>query len=932
MNDAPTFASPYFDPQQLRVELTRLFREAGNNPQDARPQILERLKRLLRDAHGLARLALEADGKGRRCAEGISQFQDELIRLLYDYTTIHVYRTDNPDDAERMAIIATGGYGRGLMAPGSDIDLLFLLPYKQTAWGESVVEYMLMLLWDLGQKVGHATRTVDQTIRMSLADMTIRTAVLDSRLILGASDLFADLQQRFAADVVRGTASQFFEAKLAERDQRHKRSGASRYLVEPNIKDGKGGLRDLHTLHWLVRYLDVGTRPGAARPGDIFTKAEQSTFRRCEDFLWTVRCHLHFLAGRPEERLSFDRQPALAGRLGYVDRGGLRAVERFMKHYFLVAKDVGDLTTILCATLEMQQLVRTPSVGSLMDPLGWRMRRRVRRTTDFRIDNGRLNVADTKVFERDPVNLIRFFAVADEAEALVHPAALRLILQSLRLIDDRVRNDPEANRIFLSLLTGSAHPETTLRRMNEAGVLGRFIPDFGTVVSMMQFNMYHHYTVDEHLIRTVGIVAEILRGEAGQAHPLAHKLIDGLGRARVLFVAAFLHDIAKGREEDHSIAGARVAAYLCPRFGLDAEETALVEWLVLRHLDMSTIAQSRDLSDPKTSRDFASIVQTAERLKLLLILTIADIRAVGPATWNGWKGQLLRTLYHETLPLVEGRRKSVTGSEAVAASADRIAAAKQALSRKATNVAPAVLNAFIERQYDDYWLRTDTRRQLEHLKLADAADRQKLAFVTDYATDTFTSVTELTVLAPNHPRLLSLFAGACAAAGANIVGAHITTTRDGAALDTFLLRREFDHDEDENRRAQRIGDMMRRLLDGETTLEKLLGGRRKDSRGPLQAFTVEPEVTIDNDISDQFSVVEVAGLDRPGLLYEVTAALSDLSLDITSAHITTFGERAVDAFYVTDLEGAKIVTAERRAAISEALTKVLSGEAVRETS
>jgi [protein-PII] uridylyltransferase len=357
-----------------------------------------------------------------------------------------------------------------------------------------------------------------------------------------------------------------------------------------------------------------------------------------------------------------------------------------------------------------------------------------------------------------------------------------------------------------------------------------------------------------------------------------------------------------------------------------------VEWLVLHHLDMSTIAQSRDLSDPKTSRDFASIVETAERLKLLLILTIADIRAVGPATWNGWKGQLLRTLYHETLPLVEGRRKSVTGSEAVAASADRIAAAKQALSRKATNVGPAVLSAFIDRQYDDYWLRTDTRRQLEHLKLADAADRQQLAFVTDYATDTFTSVTELTVLAPNHPRLLSLFAGACAAAGANIVGAHITTTRDGAALDTFLLRREFDHDEDENRRAQRIGDMMRRLLDGETTLEKLLAGRRKDSRGPLQAFTVEPEVTIDNGISDQFSVVEVAGLDRPGLLYEVTAALSDLSLDITSAHITTFGERAVDAFYVTDLEGAKIVTAERRAAISQALTKVLSGEVVRETS
>ncbi|MDP1909626.1 MAG: HD domain-containing protein, partial [Hyphomicrobium sp.] len=437
-----------------------------------------------------------------------------------------------------------------------------------------------MMMWDLGQKVGHATRSVDQTIRMSLADMTIRTSVLDARMIHGDAALFKDLEHRFATEVARGTASQFFEAKLAERDQRHQRSGTSRYLVEPNIKDGKGGLRDLHTLNWLVKYqaLSAKSRPNAEPP--VFTRAEEGRFRRCEDFLWTVRCHLHFLAGRPEERLSFDRQPALAGRLGYVDRGGLRAVERFMKHYFLVAKDVGDLTTILCAALEMQQLVRTPTMDAFLDPLGWRTRRRIRRISDFRIDNGRLNVADAKAFERDPVNLIRFFAYAEETQARIHPAALRLIWQSFRLIDDNLRSNPEANRIFLSLLTAPSNPEATLRRMNESGLLGRFVPDFGRVVAMMQFNMYHHYTVDEHLIRTVGVVSEILRGEAGKAHPLAHKLIVGLQRQRVLYVAAFLHDIAKGRAEDHSIAGARVARQVCPRLGLDAEETALAEWLV----------------------------------------------------------------------------------------------------------------------------------------------------------------------------------------------------------------------------------------------------------------------------------------------------------------------------------------------------------------
>jgi [protein-PII] uridylyltransferase len=920
MTHSAAFTPPYFDKMGLRVELTALFRASGNNPEAARPGVLERLKALLRDARDSARLALEADGKGRACAEGISCFQDELIRLIYDYTTTHVYRTDNPDDAEHMSVVATGGYGRGLMAPGSDIDLLFLLPYKQTAWGESVVEYMLMMMWDLGQKVGHATRTVDQTIRYALADMTIRTAVLDTRLVLGDRGLYDELTRRLVTDVIRGTASQFFEAKLAERNQRHQRSGASRYLVEPNIKDGKGGLRDLHTLHWLGRYLALGSELAGREELAMFTRAEQSTFRRSEDFLWTVRCHLHFLAGRPEERLSFDRQPALAGRLGYVDRGGLRAVERFMKHYFLVAKDVGDLTTILCGTLEMQQLVRTPTLDALLDPLGWRMRRRIRKKSDFRIDNGRLNVADAKVFERDPLNLIRFFAYAEEAQARIHPGALRLIWQSLRLIDETLRNDPEANRIFLSLLTAPGNPEATLRRMNEAGVLGRFLPDFGAVVSMMQFNMYHHYTVDEHLIRTVGVISEILRGEAGKAHPLAHKLIGAVGQPKVLYVAALLHDIAKGREEDHSIAGARVARNLCPRLGLDEAETDLVEWLVLHHLDMSTIAQSRDLADPKTSRDFADIVETPERLKLLLILTVADIRAVGPTTWNGWKGQLLRTLYYETLPLVEGRRNEQ-------AAADRVRSAQAALRQAASSVDPEGIETFVARQYDDYWLKTDTRRQLEHLKLAAAARTKGLSLVTHYATDAFTAVTELTVLAPNHPRLLSMFAGACAAAGANIVGAQISTTRDGAALDTFLLSREMDLDEDEERRARRIADSIEKLLKGETTLDNLVA-RQRQAKGPIEAFSVQPEVTIDNDVSDGLTVIEVVGLDRPGLLFEVTSALSDLQLDITSAHITTFGERAVDAFYVTDLANEKIVIPERQAAIRDRLETVLRGETV----
>jgi [protein-PII] uridylyltransferase len=912
--ERPVSAAPFFDPIALRHELTALFRAHGNDAGSARPAVLERLKQLLKDARAAARGRLEAQGKGRHCAESLSHFQDELVRLVYDYTRIHIYRTDNPSDAERMAVIATGGYGRGLLAPGSDVDLLFLLPYKQTPWGESVVEYMLYLLWDLGQKVGHATRTVEQCLKLSEADITIRTAILDSRLILGDRALFTELQTRFATQVVRGTAREFIAAKLAERDERHRRTGESRYRVEPNVKDGKGGLRDLHTLHWLAKYIAVGN--GERDPYGMFTPAERSTFRRCEEFLWAIRCHLHFLTGRPEERLTFDVQPALAERLGYArTRGGLIAVERFMKHYFLVAKDVGDLTTVLCSALEMQQLKTSPTLAAILDPLSWRTRRRIRRMTDFRIDNGRLNVADAHVFERDPINLIRFFAYAEETGTFYHPSAVRLLRQSRTLIDDRLRGDPEANRIFLGLLTGS-NPEATLRRMNEAGVLGRFIPAFGRIVSMMQFNMYHHYTLDEHLIRTVGVVAEIDRGEAGQVHPLSHGLFKTVSNRRALYLAAFLHDVGKGQTEDHSVAGARVAQELAPRLGLSASETEVVVWLIEHHLVMSNFAQTRDLSDPKTIRDFADIVQTADRLKLLLILTVADIRAVGPGIWNGWKGQLLRTLYYATEPLVSGRHVEPAVS-------DRVAAALASFREASAKAFPgASVDDYVARHYPDYWLRTDPRKQLDHFRLVQRAEESELKFATDVATDAFTAVTELSVLAPNHPRLLALFAGACAAAGANIVGAYISTTRDDFALDTFLLQREFD-EEDELRRAQRVGQIIEQLLMGQLRLSELMAKRRSAS-SRTRAFSVPPEVVVDNALSDQFTVIEVSGLDRPGLLYDLTSALSDLNLDITSAHITTFGEKAVDAFYVTDLTNKKITSSSRQKAIGDRLTAVLS--------
>jgi [protein-PII] uridylyltransferase len=908
---------PYFDGLTARRELTKHF-NTSLSVADARAKVLDSLKTLVRTGRQSARNALEVDGNGRRCAAGLSLFQDELIRLIYDYTVTHVYRATNPSDAEHMAIVATGGYGRGLLAPGSDIDLLFLLPYKQTPWGESVAEYMLYLLWDLGFKVGHATRTVEQCLKLGHSDITIRTALLDSRLILGDAQLFAEFEDRFRSGIIKGTARQFIDAKMAERDDRMRRAGESRYRVEPNIKDGKGGLRDLHTLQWLSKYI-FGQEVGAAAvEAGIFTPEEVQTFRRCEDFLWRVRCFLHFLTGRAEEVLSFEVQAAMAQSLGYTNRGGLRAVERFMKHYFLVAKDVGDLTTILCGALEMQQLKSAPHYKRLLNPLNWKTRREVRQRTDFRVDNDRLNVADANVFARDPVNLIRFFAQAVSMGTYLHPDAIRVLRGSLRLIDDNLRNDPEANHIFLSLLTGKNNPEASLRRMNEAGVLGRFLPEFGRIVAMMQFNMYHHFTVDEHLLRTLGNVTAIERGELASELPLSTAIFPSIQNRRALLVAAFLHDIGKGRKESHSIVGARIARKVCPRLGLTAAETELVVWLIQEHLTMSNFAHSRDVSDPDTVRAFANIVQSPERLKMLLVLTSADIMAVGPGVWNGWKGQLLRTLYHETEPLVAGGHTQIPRSE-------RIDQALIALRAALPGWPPREVDDFVTRNYPNYWLRTDTATQVVHAAVVRDAIRSHSKLATSVKTDAFTAITELTVFAPNHARLLSLFAGACAAAGANIAGAHITTTRDGYALDTFLLNREFKDDEDELRRAQRISEMIQRLLAGKERLPVLLQRRQKGARG-IEAFTVEPEIIINNAISERLTVIEVSCRDRPGLLYELTSALSDLSLDIASAHITTFGEKAVDVFYVTDLVGKQIVSDARQAAIRARLQSIMLGD------
>jgi [protein-PII] uridylyltransferase len=876
-----------------------------------RVQVSSLIKDCLAAARAAAEKQLLIDGQGTACAEHLAQTEDAIIKTVFDFARGRVFPGS---DEVALSIVAVGGYGRGTLAPGSDIDLLFLIPNKADGRVSQIVEFLLYALWDARQKVGHATRSIDDCLKLAKTDNTILTSILEARFICGEEKQFDQLVQRFRGEIVQGGAKKFVTDKLAERDLRYTKSGQSRYAVEPDLKDGKGGLRDLHTLFWIAKFIFNANSTEELDDKGAFTKSELARFKKCEDFLWAVRCHLHFIAKRGEDKLSFDRQAELAERLGYKSHHGLKHVERFMKHYFLIAKDVGDLTRIFCASLEAKQFKEAPSLSRMFGKLIPRKANALRGTKAFKLESGRISVVDEHVFAKDPVNMLRIFKQASDTGLEIHPDALKDIRKSLRLIDDALRNNTEANALFLDILTTSTTPETLLRMMNEAGVLGRFIPDFGKIVAMMQFNMYHHYTVDEHLIRAVGILSDLERGNLSGDHPLSASLFPTLTSRRTLYVATLLHDIAKGRGEDHSIAGERIARELCPRLGLSAAETETVAWLIRHHLLMSETSQMRDLNDFKTILDFTAVVQSPELLKLLLILTVADIRAVGPGVWNGWKGQLLRTLYAESEPLLTGGHTAISRK-------DRVLEAQNNFLSHYPSWNDEERKQATSRHYDAYWLNVSVDRQQRHQLLIDKATPGDA--VTDIHTDAFAAVTEITVYTPDHPRLLALITGACAAAGANIIGAQIFTTTDGMALDTILLQREYAEEEDERRRAARVCDSITKTLRGQLRLREALA-EAQQVQGRARAFKVSPRVIIDNSHSNKYTVVEINGLDRVGLLHGLTEALFHLNLNIASAHITTFGEKAIDVFYVTDLTGAKIESETRKMQIEKSLMSVLA--------
>lgn len=950
--DAATLAS--LTPEGLAACLARELRDA--TPENAtipeRDEAVAIFRRQLGRYQADIRGQFEAHVlKGAQAAKQIAAFTDVMLRGIVDLALRATGTQTNAGQGEveipsagRLVVAATGGYGRGMLAPFSDIDLLFLTEEENAQSAHRLVEYVLYFLWDLGLKVGHATRTINECIEEAGKDTTVRTALLDARLLAGDAALFAMFEARYIVACVEAGAAGFIQDKRRERLERHRRFGDSPYLVEPNIKEGRGGLRDLQTLYWMCRNT-FGTRhvmdllaPEFIWMG-LLTEQEAARARRSWDFLWTVRLHLHYVAGRAEERLTFDMQPVIGARMGYTRHGRQNGVERFMRHYFLTAREVMRLTHVLEPAVLRQAQGPVATAAKADEAM---------REAGFTLVDGQILPERGISFDQEPIKMMQLLDWARMRRRPLHPLGRhQLIRWERRAIS--LRENLEAARIFLDLLCGETEAQEPPRRrressvaeegavsvssgyeqhtppghahwlhiLNETGIFGRLIPDWARIVGQMQFDTYHVFTVDEHTIEAVRIMDEVMAGRMADEIPVAYELVKGLHSRRALYMAVLLHDIAKGRGGDHSEIGAEIAADLCPKLGMSGEETETVSWLVLHHLLLSHTAFQRDIDDPKTILDVADIVQSPERLRLLLLLTIVDMRAVSSRVWNAWKATLLRELYVRVAEVLAGGLATTERDV-------RVRHAKEITAEilAEDGVSSQDIDRFLGLGYAGYWLSFDHETHKRHARLIRDADARDAPLTVEVLPLPARGVTEVTVYTVDVPGLFSKIAGALALAGASIVDARIHTMMHGMALDTFWIQDTAGSAYEETHRLARLCSLIEQSLSGQIDIGAEIaqaGFGHMPMR--MRAIHVPPRVVIDNGASNAYTVIEINGRDRPGLLHDVTAAMSEENLQIASAHITTYGVRAVDVFYVKDLFGLKITDKKRLEEIRDRLLK-----------
>ena len=790
-----------------------------------------------------------------------------------------------------IALVAVGGYGRGELHPASDIDLLLLTARDRHKDLRPFAEGLLHFLWDMGLEVAHSTRSLADCVSEAKKDITVATNLMEARLLAGDLALFDQLRAKTGPAKI-WPSSKFFAAKRAEQVARHHRFDDTAYKLEPNVKEGPGGLRDIQTVQWVTqRHYGSGALDELVAH-KFLSEDEHRALIRGRDFLWHIRNSLHYLARRREDRLLFDHQRALAAQFGYVDKEGALAVEQLMKRYYRTVKELALLNEILLQHFE-EAILAPPRAKPV--PIN----RRFHARNDF------LEAVNAKVFERAPFAMLEMFLLLQQHPRLkgVRASTIRLLRENLHRIDDKFRKDLAARSLFMEILRQPRGITHELRRMNAYGVLGAYIPAFGKIVGQMQHDLFHVYTVDEHILFVVRNLRRFTVPEFRHEFPLASELMQRAVKPERLYIAGLFHDIAKGRGGDHSTLGEKDAAAFCRHHGLSEYDTRFVCWLVRHHLSMSATAQRQDIADNEVVLKFAELVGDQEHLDSIYLLTVADMRGTSPAVWNAWKGRLLAQLYAATTQVL--RRGFATPIDREAHIADL---QNDALARLAGVSAEAVRN-FWQRMDADYFLRHDADGLAWHARViapAGAADMPLVA--ARYGADIGGS--ELMVFAADRPDLFTVLTAGFDRLNLSIVDARIHTTKTGFALDTFVFLDRNNKAIVEPRALSHLEQAMR------AQIVKPQPGRSIDSTHiprQLKQFPIETATRFSLSRNSQLTLMEVTAHDRPGLLYQIALALEACAANLVIAKIATYGERAEDIFFISDRNGAPIGETQQQA-------------------
>jgi len=813
-------------------------------------------------------------------------------------------------DLKNVAIVALGGYGRNELCPYSDIDLMFLYKPRNKSFAKDITEKLLYLLWDLNFEVGHSVRTIDECLELCLdddEDTTILTSLLDGRLIFGDKDLYNNFEKKLFNDLMPSISSKFIQKKIKENEERIDRFGRSIYLIEPNVKEGEGGLRDIHYALWIAQAKFKVKTFDELLPKGILLEKELRTFEKGLNFLLLIRSELHYLAERREDRLGFEFQEKIAKFLGFKD-AELPAVERFMRIYYLRANDIREQSNRLiekCVTVPRAK-IRAPKAVSLEH--------------GFIIQSSMLSVSSAEMFNDDPANLMRAFEYADKHEVRMNNYLVELIRESVNrtTIDESVRTNEEFNASFLRLLRKGKNVADTLFEMNRLRLLGYFIPEFGKIVCMGQHDAYHVYTVDVHSIFMVREIENLINYKYDEEFPLLTKTAESVMKRHVLFLACLFHDMGKGEGRNHAQKGAAMIPKIAKRMGLTRVDGEQLEFLVKHHLIMTHFSQRRDIHDFSLIARFARSVKTLETLSLLYLLTFADVRSVGPDVWTNWKGMLLKELYIRTVKILEkGEFKKEEPKDRLKRVTEDVSAM---LAKKVTK---RNVKSILSKMPDSYFLGFSPRKIASHVEFI---DKSKGVIGFDLSFFPNQEFDELTIWGKDEHGIFSRLCGVIRASGFNILGARIATRSDGRILDVFYVNRLGKSSGGEEELYKKLDRNLNGTLSGELDLEKLVAARKKDrSRYSKKIPQYPTRIEVDNEASDKATVIDVFTYDRAGLLYGITKTIRELNLSIEYAKISTKVDQVVDAFYVVDSKGEKITDKENiediKAAIFNAIAK-----------